>query len=80
MSLISLNSGGDLGGNPSRFSNYFPNPIIFQPNSQIALLNIVVNPNGQIHIIDNNNTFYFRIGEVMYLRCCAKHAVIFLCV
>ena len=62
MSLIHLSSQGDAGGSANRFSNYFPNPIIIEPNSQVALVNIVLTPNGSILIDSTNNILYFVIG------------------
>ena len=63
MSLIHLSSQGDAGGSANRFSNYFPNPIIIEPNSQVALVNIVLTPNGSIIIDSTNNILYFVIGS-----------------
>tara|TARA_R110002049_G_scaffold305677_1_gene502957 strand:+ start:1067 stop:2842 length:1776 start_codon:yes stop_codon:yes gene_type:complete len=65
MSLIHLSSQGDAGGSANRFSNYFPNPIIIEPNSQVALVNIVLTPNGSIIIDSTNNVLYFVIGSAV---------------
>ena len=64
MSLIHLSSIGDNGGSATRFSNYFPNPIIIEPNSQVALVNCVLNPDGNIIINESNNLVYFSIGVI----------------
>ena len=64
MSLIHLSSIGDNGGSATRFSNYFPNPIIIEPNSQVALVNCVLNPDGNIIINEDNNLLYFSIGVI----------------
>lgn len=64
MSLIHLSSIGDNGGSATRFSNYFPNPIIIEPNSQVALVNCVLNPDGNIIISEGNNLLYFSIGVI----------------
>ena len=64
MSLIHLSSQGDNGGTATRFSNFFPNPIVIEPNSQVALVNVVLNPNGNIQIDDSNNSLFFSIGVI----------------
>ena len=64
MSLIHLSSQGDNGGTATRFSNFFPNPIVIEPNSQVALVNVVLNPNGNVQIDDSNNVLFFSIGAI----------------
>ena len=64
MSLIHVSSQGDKGGSATRFSNFFPNPIIIEPNSQVALVNIILSPNGNVLIDDTNNVLYFAIGAL----------------
>ena len=65
MSLIHVSSQGDKGGSSTRFSNFFPNPIIIEPNSQVALVNIILSPNGNVVIDETNNTLIFAIGSVI---------------
>ena len=65
MSLIHVSSQGDKGGSSTRFSNFFPNPIIIEPNSQVALVNIILSPNGNVVIDETNNILVFAIGSVI---------------
>ena len=76
MSLIHLSSKGDAGGSATRFSNYFPNPIIIEPNSQVALVNCVLNPDGDIIITPDNNKLYFSIGVISGTTPNPQHEVI----
>ena len=63
MSLVNLDSFGANGSTPNNFRNFFPNPIVLPPNSQVALVNIKLNTNRKIVITRYNNLLYFRIGN-----------------